>query len=123
MKREPIGEIRCPLCQRQAELHEFAAREKLDPEGGEGKPAYPRKFFVVCPPVQGYRGCGTILANGAEAQERLLELGHVYGASRDKPARKVAQASGEAAAHAAQATVTARPAAPTPPTRNPFKLW
>lgn len=90
--REPIGEIPCPLCGRTAELHESAERTKVDPSGEPGRRAYPRKFYVVCPPVQGYRGCGTILANGAQAQARMMELGRVFGAGpRSAPAAQPAE--------------------------------
>nr|PZN17839.1 MAG: hypothetical protein DIU80_23785 [Chloroflexota bacterium] len=76
-----------------AELHESAERTKVDPSGeSPGRRAYPRKFYVVCPPVQGYRGCGTILANGAQAQARMMELGRVFGAGpRSAPAAPPAE--------------------------------
>jgi hypothetical protein len=75
---EPIGEIPCPLCKRAAEVVKFNDRTKLDP-AGEGKPAYPRKVYIVCPPVTGYRGCGTILANSLEAQARIMETARIFG--------------------------------------------
>lgn len=111
--REPIGAIDCPLCGREAEFHRSAERTKLDPDGGQGKPAYPKKFFVVCPPTKGYRGCGTVLANAAEAQARLLEKAHVFGAERTKPATPAPAPEKPAPA----------PAASAPRKPNPFSLW
>jgi len=115
--REAVGDIACPLCKRDAELHAFEERQKLDPDSDGGKPTYPKKFFVVCPPIKGYRGCGTILANGAGAQSQLMELGSVFGATRTKPEPK---------AHDNQTPVSP-PVPPTPaapkPVNNPFKLW
>lgn len=126
--REPIGEIECPWCGRDAELHQSSERTKLDPEGaGEGKPAYPKKYFVICPPVKGYRGCGTTLANGAAAQERILEKGYIFGATpRKKP---------KPAAPPPEPTPEVTPPTPTPAavpataaqksngSSNLFKLW
>lgn len=77
---DPIGSIKCPWCGRPAELHRSEERTKLNPDDPTPKPSYPKKYFAKCPPVTGYRGCGTTLANSAEAQSRMLELGHVFGA-------------------------------------------
>ena len=78
---DPIGDIKCPWCGRTAELHRSEERPKLNPDDPTPKPSYPKKYFVRCPPVTGYPGCGTTLANAAPAQARMLELGHVFGAS------------------------------------------
>lgn len=121
--REAVGEISCPLCQRDAELHAFDQKEKLNPDAAEGgRPSYPKKHFVICPPVKGYRGCGTILANGNGAQERLMELGTVFGAAGKAKIRAPAPDS-------APPMPAAAPAAPIPPApapaakKNPFQLW
>lgn len=122
--REAIGEIKCPLCGRSAELHESAARPKVDPEStdGQGRPSYPKKFFIVCPPTDGYRGCGTILANGAEAQRRLMDQAHVFGPGGrpPKPERKPESKPEPAPAPKPAAELPPAPAARKP---NPFKLW
>jgi hypothetical protein len=78
---DPIGSIKCPWCGRAGELHRSEERTKLNPDDSTPRPAYPKKLFVKCPAVTGYRGCGTTLANSADAQARMLELGHVFGAS------------------------------------------
>lgn len=124
-RREPIGEIECPWCKRTAELHASTERTKLDPENGGGKQSYPKKFFVICPPTTGYRGCGTTLANSAQAQERMMENGHIFGAGpreprEKKPAAAVAAASEPAAPAAAAAPQpsTSKPSAK----KNPFSL-
>jgi hypothetical protein len=91
---DAIGEMPCPWCKRPAEIHNFAVRVKLDAAGGDGKAAYPRKVVVVCPPVAGYRGCGTTLANSREAQGRIMETAHVFGAGQSaRVADKVAPAA------------------------------
>lgn len=88
MIREPIGEIPCPWCDRTAELHASSERRKVSAEG-EGRVSYPRKLFVICPPIAGYRGCGTTLANNEHAQARMMELGRVFG-PQGKPAKQAA---------------------------------
>lgn len=103
MTRKAIGSIKCPLCDRAAELHEFEERKKLNPDGPAPKASYPKKCFIVCPPTTGYRGCGTILANSALAQERLTELADVHGAPRK-----------ESTASPAPAKAAVSPAAATP---------
>jgi hypothetical protein len=126
--RDAIGQIECPLCKRDAELHASSERPKLDPDSqnGQGRAAYPKKFFIVCPPVKGHRGCGTILANSAEAQAQILDKAHVFGAQR---------ASAPAVAATPPPAPAARPSTPAPEKistpapktapapRNPFKLW
>lgn len=126
--REAIGDIPCPFCARDAELHRFEERTKLDPDtDAGGKAKYPSKHFIVCPPVKGYRGCGTILANGHGAQERMMELGTVFGANRaTRGAAEHAPAAAKPAAAepAAPAAPVAPPPPPPPASRNPFiKPW
>jgi hypothetical protein len=120
--REAVGEIACPFCKRDAELHAFEERQKLDPDSeGGGKPTYPKKHFIICPPVKGYRGCGTILANGNGAQEKMMDLGKIFGPAgrQSKPA---------AAAEPPPPPAPAAPSSAPPPPKaaekhNPFKLW
>jgi len=121
--REAVGEIDCPLCKRTAELHASAERLKLDPDAapdGKGKPAYPRKFFVVCPPIAGWRGCGTILANGSGAQIQLMEIGRLHGPD-GQPARR------KESAPVSQQTIPATSPPPSPVAKtapaNPFRFW
>lgn len=124
--REPIGEITCPLCKRDAELHAFEERQKLNPDSdGGGKPTYPKKHFVVCPPVKGYRGCGTILANGHEAQARFMELGRVFGpgGKSSKPQAAAQPAHSDTKPQPVEAPTPPPPPSKAAPSRNPFKLW
>lgn len=126
--REAIGEISCPLCGRDAELHQSSERPKLDPDStnGQGRAAYPKKFYVVCPPVKGFRGCGTILSNGAEAQSQLLDKAHVFGASERKPKSAASPATASVPTSQAAPTLPSEPPAPKAAVvipRNPFKLW
>jgi hypothetical protein len=128
-QREAVGEIACLLCKRDAELHAFEERTKLDPDSdGGGKPTYPKKFFVICPPVKGYRGCGTILANGAGAQSQLMELGRIFGPA-GKPVKPV-QIEIDQTTRPNTAVIQAQPPKahvsdmPPPKTsKNPFALW
>jgi hypothetical protein len=118
--REPIGDIKCPLCARPAELHRFEPKEKLNPDGDVPKAAYAKKCFVICPPTTGYRGCGTILANGPQAQERMMELGRVFGPSGKAAAKPSTPAEPAPPPPSAPAAApAAKPAAP----HNPFRLW
>lgn len=124
--REAIGEIDCPLCGRSAELHESAARSKVDPEStdGQGKPSYPKKFFIVCPPTSGYRGCGTILANGAEAQTRLMDQAHVFGPEGRPKTKPQPKPERKPEPKPEPVTKPADPPAPaTPKKSNPFNFW
>lgn len=109
MIREPIGEIECPLCGRLAELHSSDSRPKVAPDA-EGRAAYPRKLFVVCPPVPGYRGCGTLLCNNQHAQQRLIERGRVFG--RPPLTQEPAAAKPEPKSEPRQEPAVAPPAAP-----------
>lgn len=119
MIREPIGEIPCPLCGRTAELHSSDARNKVAPVE-EGRAAYPKKLFVICPPVPGYRGCGTMLCNNPHAQQRLLERGRVFGADEAKPKT---EAPPTPKAEPAPAPVVAPPAKPAPrPAAGPLSF-
>lgn len=79
MTREPVGEIKCPWCRRDAELHRSESRPKLNPDAPKPAASYPVKYFVICPPTTGYRGCGTTLANSGEAQVRMMENGKLFG--------------------------------------------
>lgn len=125
--REAIGEIPCPLCARDAELHASSERPKLDPDStnGQGRAAYPKKFYVVCPPVKGFRGCGTILANSAEAQSQLLDKAHVFGAKerQSKNAPPPASPDSQSAKPTPAPPSSEEPTKSTPLPRNPFKLW
>lgn len=122
--REAIGEIDCPLCKRSAELHASEDRPKLDPDGEGGGKSYPRKYFVRCPPVRGYSGCGTIMANGSGAQIRLMELGTIYGVVRPARAEPPPPAP-RAEPPPAPAAAAPPPAAPVKPAekKNPFAMW
>lgn len=113
MTREAIGEIKCPWCRRDAELHRSETRPKLNPDGPKAAPSYPAKYFVICPPTTGYRGCGTTLANSGEAQARMLDNGKVFG-----PGGK-AQPREEAPAPAAQPAISAQPAPAERPAPKP----
>lgn len=106
MTRKAIGSIKCPLCDRAAELHQFEERTKLNPDGPAPKASYPSKRFIVCPPTTGYRGCGTILANSAHAQERIAELADV----KAKPAPAAGAPTPAAPSPPAPATPPAKPA-------------
>lgn len=115
MTRKAIGDIPCPWCRRKAELHQSEERAKLNPDGPAPKASYPKKYFVICPPTTGYRGCGTTLANSAQAQERMMELADVHGAPRKDSTAKPAPVNGtESPAAAAPA-----PATPSAPKKKP----
>jgi len=122
MIREPIGEIDCPLCARPAELHSSDSRNKVSAEP-EGRTAYPKKLFVICPPVPGYRGCGTLLCNNPYAQQRLLERGRIFGPN-GKPAAHQESKPAPAAAPAPEATPAPAPASPpAKPASSPRGLF
>ncbi|MBM0105611.1 hypothetical protein JM946_12665 [Steroidobacter sp. S1-65] len=121
--KEPVGEIDCPLCKRTAELHASEARTKLDPDGdGKGRPAYPKKHFIVCPPTTGYRGCGTLLMNAPGAQQRLMELGRLFGPD-GKPSPKPAPAPTPAPDPEPKPAQAPEPKPKRPESSNPFKWW
>ena len=126
--REAVGDIDCPLCRRAAELHASEEKQKLDPDSAEGgRPAYPKKHYIVCPPVKGYRGCGTILANAPGAQGMMMELGTMFGAAgkvRPAVSKPVSDEKPAAAEPVAPAPSTAAPPpTPAPQNDNPWKLW